>query len=288
MTTNETNQATMFRNPTMHETTPQVKEPANGNGNGNIVPPQSTSVAPYQSMAPSTEVGGFGIEGLEDMGRRDIVLPRKTIVQLTSKKSELYGGFFDNLTNQATKTIDAVILQIKHSRTLWPGGGEGDGQPECRSADGITGTNEAGGGLCAECSFNPDVNSDLWKKGMKRCSLGYTLLAVDITDNTMFIFGAEKTSAKPVKPLISQFVNRRKSPFSFVTRFETVKVVDEHTYYVFKPSIVKELDAVEFANYRDLYQPMKGATIKEVDEEGEAPADAGAVPPDFDEEGNPF
>jgi hypothetical protein len=271
----------------MHEATPQVKDnqATNGNGNGQT---NSHAMTPYTSHLPSTEVGGFGIEGLEDMGRRDIVLPRKTIVQLTSKKSEQYGGFFDNLTQQATKTIDAVILQIKHDRTLWSGDPGQEG-PECKSVDGITGSQY---GACANCQFNTDNNADLWNKGMKRCSLGYMLLAVDEADGTMFIFSASKTSAKPVKPLISQFVNRRKPPFAFVSRFENVKVTnDANTYYVFKPSIVRELSATELAQYRDLYQSMKGATIKDIDE-ADDDSDGGPGfsdrPPDFDENGEPF
>ncbi len=233
------------------------------------------TLAPYRPTVPSTEVGGFGIEGLEGMGKRDIILPRKTIVQLTSKKSDLYGGFYDNLTQQAVKTIDAVILSITHTRALWSGD-PADEKPECTSVDGITGREH---GLCAECQFNPDNDPNLWGKGMKRCSLGYLLLCVDTTDDSMFVFSALKTSAKSVKPLISQFVNKRRPPFTFVTRFENVKVIeDNNTYYVFKPSIVKQLEPAETARYREMYLAMKGVEIKDIEEsdengepEGEAP-----------------
>lgn len=217
----------------------------------------------YTPITPSTHVGGFGIEGLEDMGQRDMVVPRKSIVQLTSKHSEEYGGFYDNLTKQAVKSINAVVLKITHTRTLWSGD-PNDEKPECTSRDNVTGTQH---GACADCQFNTDNNSDLWDKGMKRCSLGYNLLCINSEDDSLFVFQALKTSAKPVKALITQYVNRRKSPFAFITKFMNEKVtVDGNTYYVFKPMITKQLDATEYQVYREIYLSMKGATIREVED----------------------
>jgi hypothetical protein len=218
----------------------------------------------YRPMQPSTEVGGFAIEGLEDMGQRDIVLPRKSIVQLTSKKSENYGQFYDNLSQETAKAIDAVVLKVTHTRQLWSGD-PSDERPECVSRDNITGS---AFGECVSCEFNADNNPDLWDKGMKRCSLGYSLLCVDIASDSMFMFQAMKTSAKPTKALITQYVNRRRPPFSFVTRFETALMVgDQGKYYVFKPSIIRPLDNQEFNNYREMYRAMNGVAIREVEDE---------------------
>jgi hypothetical protein len=236
-------------------------------------------VIPYTTGVPSTEVGGFGIEGLESLDKGDVILPRKTILQPTSKKSDQPGYFYDNLTSQAVQAIDCVILNITHTRSLWSGD-PADERPECASMDGVTGSRH---GACSSCEFNPKNNPSLWEKGMKRCGPGYLILAVDRATDSMFIFSALKTSAKPVKPLITSFIQKRKPPFAFVTRLETMRQQNDlGKFYVLKPTVKDELSPSEIAHYRQMYLSMREATIKDIDD------DIAAADADFDEDGQPF
>jgi len=224
-----------------------------------------------QSFIPAT-AGGFG-EGMEGLDQQDLILPRKTILQPTSKKDGKEGEFFDNLTNQCVPHIDAVALRISRTRTLWSGD-LSDTRPECQSYDAVNGSAY---GACDACEFNSDVNRELWDQaGLKRCNRGYLFLCVNTVDDSLFLLGAMGTSVRPAKVLISQLVQRRGPAFGAVIRFETAKVVDDKgKYYVLKPSIAKALAPAEVAGYRERFQQIQGVAIHDIDDgtepEGDAP-----------------
>lgn len=247
----------------------------------------STAIAPRTNGGVPDIQRGLGLEGMEGLDQSDLILPRKTIVQPTSKKEgadEHLGHFHDNLTNEMVPNIEAVILQISKARTLWSGD-LNETKPECASYDGTAGRTY---GTCAECQFNTDVNPGLWESNdMKRCNRGYLLLCVDRKDGTMFLLGAMGTSVKPAKILISQFVQKKRSPFSALVRFETVKIVDDKgKYFVLKPFIVKQLTAEETAEYREMHLALKGVQIADIDPD-EAPQAAVAPSDDWDDTPEP-
>lgn len=211
--------------------------------------------------------GGFRIEGMETLGRSDVILPRKTILQPSSKREGEAGDFYDNLTRETVAQLDVVILSITHTRTLW-GDDLAVGKPECTSLDAITGSY----GTCVACSFNPEVDHKLWNKGVKRCSLGYLFLCCDRLTDAMFVFTANKTSARPARVLLSQLVLKRKPVFSAVVRFATKKEQNSQgKFYTFLPSIAEDLPGVDVARYREMYLAMKGVPIRDVEDVGDMP-----------------
>lgn len=243
----------------------------------------TNAIAPRQNLLPAT--GNLAIEGMESLDQGDLILPRKTIIQATSKKEgadEHLGHFHDNLTNEMVPTIEAVILNITRTRTLWAGGDGSDRKPECGSYDGISGRTY---GACNECHFNPEVNPTLWdEKDLKRCDRGYLFLCCDRRDGSLFLLGAMKTSVKPAKVLISSFAQKRKSPFSAVVKWETYKVIDDKgKYYVLKPSITTWLTADEANEYREMYLALRGVQVADIDPDAhqEAATPAGEGPEPF-------
>lgn len=226
---------------------------------------------------------GFGIEGLEGLGQRDIILPRWSIVQPTSQREgaeQHPGEFFRNIDGEFRPSLSVVILQVTPSRLLWSGD-RSDTRPECASRDGVTGSVY---GPCNACDFNWLVNPALRDNPQaKACSAGYTLLLVDdVAEGTMALFGAMGTSVKPAKILVTQFVQRKRSPFSAVVEFSTELQKNERgKYYVLKPRIGRWLSPEEAAQYRERWLEVKGVVVRGIDEEEPGDVPAGDEPLPF-------
>lgn len=235
--------------------------------NNSLVPTNAGSQALTQPGQP-----GFGIEGLEGLGQRDIILPRWSIVQPTSQREgaeQHPGEFWRNIDGKFVPSIQAVILQVTPTRLLWSGD-RSDTRPECASRDGVTGSVY---GACNACNFNWLVNPALRENPQaKACSAGYTLLLIDdLAEGTMALFGAMGTSVKPAKILVTQFVQRKRPPFSAVIEFATELQKNERgKYYVLKPRIERWLSPDETAEYRGRWQEIKGVVVREIDEDEQA------------------
>ncbi|MHB1131681.1 MAG: hypothetical protein ACYC4L_04765 [Chloroflexota bacterium] len=242
----------------------------------------TTQIATRPSNLP-TLVGGLGIEGMEDLGQADMILPRRSIIQPTSDHEGAKGTFFDNVSEECVPRIHAVILRISRGATKW-GADLSSKTPECRSYDGLTGTAY---GACNRCQFNAEVNQDLWDLGgndakTKRCSRGYEILAVDTADQSMFLLGIRGMSVKPLKGFITKLAKKARPPFTLVTGLGTEKHVDaKGNYFTLTFDTVQELTPEEAAPYREQSLAMKGVAIKEVEEE---PTEAPGEGPD----GQPF
>ncbi len=231
---------------------------------------------PTSDVRLTTSVDDFyGIEGLEGMGQRDVILPRWSVLQPTSKKEGTAGFFYRNLDAVTQEALDVAILKIHPSRLLWSGE-LNEKVPECRSNDGITGSKERDAegryGECATCYFNLWCNPDLRRqmdegKPVKACNFGYNIIMADTTDESLALLGAMGTSVRPIKVLASQFVQKRRSPFSALVHIGTeLQKNEKGKFYVVAPKIVRWLDAAETAKWRRLYLGVRGQEIREVEE----------------------
>src|SRR5579885_738271 len=102
------------------------------------------------------------LEGLEDLGQRDFVLPRWSLIQPTSRKEgadEHVGQFLRNIDGEFRAELLTVILKVSPTRLLWSGDPT-ETQPECVSRDAVTGSVY---GACARCQFNPSASPDLMR-----------------------------------------------------------------------------------------------------------------------------
>lgn len=240
---------------------------------------QLTTINPSQS-GPLAMPGHFELEGFEDLGQGDIILPRWSIIQPTSKKpgaDDHVGQFQRNIDGEFRPHLDVVLLKVSPTRLLWSGD-TSDTRPECFSRDAVNGSAY---GVCAQCQFNVQVNPALRDQSdAKICNFGYTLLTVDdVEAGTMALIGAMGTSVRPVKVLTTQFVQRKRPAFSAVVRLEVERVTNEKgKFYVLKPSIREWLDQERMAPWRELFLSLKGATIRDIDED-DAGEDGSEAPP---------
>jgi hypothetical protein len=214
---------------------------------------------------------GLALEGFEDLGQRDIILPRWSIVQPTSQREGAdahLGQFVRNIDGEFRPALDVVLLKVSPTRLLWSGDLV-DRRPECVSRDGVTGSLY---GACASCAFNAQVNPGLrTDPAAKHCNYGYTLVVIDdVTEGTMALLGAMGTSVRPIKVLTTQFVQRKRPAFSGVVRFETERITNEKgKFYVLKPSIVRWLDDAETERWRKIYQTLIRSVIRDLEPEPE-------------------
>jgi hypothetical protein len=216
--------------------------------------------------------GGYGIEGMEGLGVEDMIVPRWDILQPTSRKDGTPGHFSLNLSGETRETVDAVILKISKTRVLWSGNPQ-DRVPECSSTDGVTGRTH---GECAGCNFSLFDPTGV----AKVCKQGYTYLCCDPENPEMlFLISMYGSSVSSAKVLNSQFLQKRRSPYTAVVAFKTVvKVGDKGKYFVHEPRITRWLQPAEFAPYQDLSRMMAGVAIREVEPEIVAEATHQAAP----------
>lgn len=235
--------------------------------------------AGHAARAPAT---GYQIEGMEGLTQQDIVIPRWSLVQPTSKFDGAEGHegeFRRNIDGAFAKALNVVILQISPTRLLWSGDLTDRG-PECASRDAVHGSVY---GLCSQCEFNPQVNPGLLRDRrdgapVKICGYGYTYLLVDdVEAGSMALFGVMGTGVRPAKTLHSQFVQKRRPPFSaLVTLSTALEKNDKGKYYVFKAEVAGWLDEAATKHWREQYQTAGGQQYREFEDE----AAAAAVDPD--------
>lgn len=231
---------------------------------------------------------GYGIEGMEGIGQADVVIPRYAIVQPTSRADGVEGheGQFRRNTDGAFRAqLECVVLTISPTRLLWSGD-QTERRPECVSRDALTGSVY---GACNACDFNQQANPQIIadrRQGIdvKACSYGYSYLLADDPENpeSMAFFGVMGTSVRPAKLLHSQFVQRRRPPFSAVVRFSTaLEKNDKGKFYVLKAEVARWLDEAETAAWRESFQLTRGMVIREYEEEtaGAGGAEEGAALP---------
>ncbi len=236
-----------------------------------------------QGGALAAPLGHLDIEGMEGLTQSDIILPRWGIIQPTSQKEgadQHLGQFVRNIDGVFAPQLDVVILQIAPARLLWSGD-LNDRKPECFSRDGQNGSRY---GPCLNCEFNIQTNPSLQaarQQGslLKICSFGYNYILVDdLAENSLALIGAMGTSVRPAKVLNTQFAMKHRPPFSAIVSFTTDRVVnDKGKFYVLKAAIKSWLSPEDTAKYRARYMEVKGATIREVDED--AVTDAPDAPP---------
>ena len=217
------------------------------------------AIATTQQAGALTQPGGFGLEGLEGLDSTDMIVPRWDILQPTSRKDGTPGWYCLNLGGETRESIEAVILRISRTRVLWSGN-QADKTPECSSNDGITGREH---GQCSTCEFSRyDVTGI-----RKSCKAGYTyLLAAPDNPEDLSIISMYGTSATPGKVLNSQFIRKRRSPFTAVVTFKTkAEVGEKGRYFVQAPVISRWLSPEEAAPFQEASRAMFGVQIREVE-----------------------
>jgi hypothetical protein len=248
----------------------------------------STQLTVVQPSRP--EPTYLTIEGMEGLTTRDVILPRWSIIQPTSRKEgahEHVGQFHRNIDGEFRSSLEGVILLIQPSRIKWTDD-ISSGRPDCFSRDGITGSVY---GTCATCQFNVMANAELLeavKAGETRqgdvCSYGYNFLLIDdVNEMTPAMLGAMGTSVRPAKLLASKFAAQRRMPCTAVVKFTSKREQNKKgNYFVLDPQIVRWMTKDEAEPWITSMRSYKGVTLRDVDEvvsEEDLAADEGdAIP----------
>lgn len=166
-----------------------------------------SKVVKYETKEVAQFEGRYEVAGSETLDRSDIILPRVRVRQPVSKfgTPQDAGKFHNNLTEQFSDEIQAVVLRVSKGRVMWPGTFDGTNEPVCASDNAIqpregNGLSDKQPGPCAEC---PHAQ---WGEAGEppRCSLVYTYLCADRGQDDMpFMISAMRTSAKSAKKLNS-------------------------------------------------------------------------------------
>jgi hypothetical protein len=195
--------------------------------------------------------------GLEDFDQDDMVVPRRVLVQPTTKTKELGiskampGSFLDKASKTLyNEPLEIVILAIKKDRALSHDFGSGEQGYRCWSKDGKSPDADVENpltptGLCKDCDY-------------KDKDLQYNLLCMDVKETKdagvpqVFWFTARKSSSFPVKQLTTAWINRRKAPKEYVVTMEGVQsnskkgnfyVVNFRDVTVLPDSLVDDVEA---------------------------------------------
>lgn len=250
-----------------------------------------TDIEPARSAAVATASPMSGVEGLEDIGVTDLVLP---ILKINHKEN----GFEDSLTGEVKSSLKVIILGVVKQRILWPAdpGAEGEG-PICRSYDfsqGIpdpdkflsivekqktghpTGFSrdaiEGGGPL--DCGSCPLKDWGTHPRGDKPwCDEQWTVPLLVLDDDGGYspaLISFQRTGIKPIKNYVTAFASRKQPLYVAVTRLEAVQQFKGTNPYTV-PKFIKDGDSdpASWPEYSAAYNNIRGFISKPRPRRGE-------------------
>jgi len=210
-----------------------------------------------------TKYERYDVAGADTLDRSDIVLPRVRVRQPTSKfgTPQDAGKFHNNLTEQFSDTISAVVLRVSKGRVMWADKFDGSDMPMCASDDaqeprGGIGISDPQSGPCKTCPFSQ------WGENHEppRCSLVYTYLCADRNEDDMpFLISAMRTSVKAAKKLntlVKMFGIRKEMSIGTVLREE-----DKGQWYELLFQVARPLSQESMKHYAGMAASLAGVQM---------------------------
>lgn len=173
------------------------------------------------------------VDGLEEVLPEDLTIPRL-------KLDHDRGCLIDDSTNEEFEELEAVLLGIKKSRSMFPPFKPGvRSNPLCQSLDFYYSTS---GDSCFICKNNQwSYSEDLDKPTPPKCVEQWTFpLFINGDSKRPALLSVKRTSLSPAKKYVTQFVNKKEPLFSAVTLLSTEPV---DNYFVIR--FERSLDADE-------------------------------------------
>ena len=211
---------------------------------------QTTALAPspYHHLA---------IPGLEDLTlEEDVLLARWRTCQPSSTIEGAPGEFNNNITGELRNELDLIVLKVTPSRAYF----SDERKLLCSSRNGRFSNNGKPCHLCPLAQWGPENEPPL-------CSRGYTLICIDPENDTLCLVGALKTSVPPVKLWFSKLHDRKRSPFTDLTRFTTLEQMSpKGRYFILQLESHSELTPDQQAQAYQYYQSLATINIVEVED----------------------
>lgn len=204
----------------------------------------------------------YAREGMEDIDRDDLTLPRVRVIQPTSKLEGERGHFHHNLTGECVGSMNAVLLKITKTRVYWDPD-DLAAPPVCATDDNKRPRAEHAGkftptGLCKDCAHA------VWGEDRTPpdCRLTYTFLAADRDHDDMpFLIGLAGSSAKNAKKLISTFFLRGAPLWSRPVVIHSMEVKNDKGRFYEVLIVPNGGEVFDWQPYRVMYLALQAATI---------------------------
>jgi len=235
-------------------------------------------MVPYQEAEALVTGERYNVAGAEELGREDVIVPRVRVRQPMSKfgAPQDAGKFHNNLTEQFSETISAVVLRVSKGRVMWAEEFDGADMPLCASDDAKEprdniGVSDPQPGPCETCPMAQ------WGADHEppRCSLVYTYLCADRHEDDMpFLISAMRTSAaaaKKLNTLVKMFGIRKEMVIKTVLRQEDKGIWYELLFQVAAPLTADEMRyyASMAASFADVKMTVDTENTAGVDDLGD-------------------
>lgn len=205
----------------------------------------------------------YAREGMEDIDRDDLIIPRIRVIQPTTTKFEgPPGTFHQNLTGKTKESLRVVLFKVTKTRVYWDRedrsapaicASDDNSTPRPQYANKCSPTNSCKN--CAHSVWGPD-------RQPPDCRLVYAFLAADMDDDDMpFIIGLSGTSAKNAKRVISTFFLKNKPLWSEPVTVTSLEVKNDEGRWFEIVMVPSGGEDFNWQKYRGLYQVLKAATI---------------------------
>lgn len=235
----------------------------------------STAVAARPSSALTT---AHKVEGLEDFGARDLIVPDLKIGQGTTQLKEDVSGKLYNSLDPSEKhdKIRIAFLTFRHGQVLFPR--KADGKPDfdaeipCRSDDGKVPSKDIEKPISPRCrdEFGEhECPSAKWTAGNKKpaCAETHNFVVIDVTTGIPYRFSVKGGDVTTSKKLLSAIKFRatahKRSLYDFEVTLSTTKnVTEDGVWYSPIFSDIAMVDAGKYVDFHRAYARAKSAEDK--------------------------
>jgi hypothetical protein len=201
--------------------------------------------------------------GFENFDESDLVIPRLSIVQPTSKEGTP-GTFRSNLSGEEKEELRITPITFTKGMVLWSD--ELGNDPECRSNDALVpdpAMESSKSPRCHERAANrlrPVCNYAMWRSGeAPACKMTYTLLAIDMGTMLPFLISLHGTSVRSIKALISHVWQSRRNFFDVACRMSLNKVTNQRgSFFV---ADFSQYEDHEPGTFRDSYESLRAYDV---------------------------
>lgn len=170
--------------------------------------------------------------GLEGLGSEDFVIPRRSLVQNTSRVDDIDGAMPGMFVDETTRTLvgkqmHIAVLRVRKSRALFHPKDTGLKGIKCWSRDAITPDSSVATPVSATCKACPEQ----WR------DLQYDLLCYDVDESetinapVVFWLRAKGTSMKPTRTYLSTLLTRKSRAFDYTVTLTGPRAVSKHGSY---------------------------------------------------------
>ena len=221
--------------------------------------------------------------GFENFDDSDLVIPRLSIVQPSSKEGTP-GTFRSNLTGEEKEQLRITPMTYSKGMVHWSE--ELGNDPECRSNDALTPDPTIENPKHDRCHerignrLRPVCPYAVWRdKEPPTCKMTYNLIAIEMESMRPFLVSLHGTSVRSAKKLISYVWQSRRNFFDVGCRMSLSKVNNTRgTFFVVE---FNDYEDHEPGTFRELFESLRSYDVNRTFEaEQEAAKDNEAPPSD--------